>query len=75
MSRMLIYCCWVYGQIGPRTKDCQVATFGDNHTQTLSSVACQVGGLDWNMSHHDSFNVTRRFVPVDQVIKSVRFFN
>lgn len=58
-------------KLGPRTRDCQVATFGDNHTQTLSSVSCQVGGLDWNMSH-DATNATGRFVPIDDVVKSVR---
>ncbi|EFX87215.1 hypothetical protein DAPPUDRAFT_312639 [Daphnia pulex] len=60
---------------GPRSKDCQVATIRDNHTQSSSSVSCQVRGFDWNLSSRDddSLNATGRFVaPLDDADKSRR---
>lgn len=33
---------------GVQSKDCQVATIGDNHTQTSPSVSSQVRTFDWS---------------------------
>lgn len=57
----------------PKSKDCQVATIRDNHTQSSSSVSCQVRPFDWNLSsREDHLNATSRFVTVDDDEKSRR---
>lgn len=57
---------------GIRSKDCQVATIVDNHTQTMSSVSSQVRSFEWNVSSREEhINADGRFVTTDDAEKSV----
>lgn len=51
-----------------------MATFGDNHTQTMSSVSCQVRKFEWNLSRDAQISApSGRYVTHEDEEKSVSF--